>query len=435
MKRELKIGIFLAGTFLILGLLIFIAGDFSQWFRKGGYELDARFPSATGLEKQASVRLAGVKIGYVKDIRLVNRKAQVVMSIYPRYEVPKGSKAALSSYGMIGEKYIEITPSDSPESLGAGGEIETVAAVSFDQLGAMALSIGEDIKSLSKSLNEMTGEASRTDLRETLRNLNAFSGDLKRFLAGNRQNLETGIQGIARASRDLDRQIAAVARRLDETVGAVKDVAEENRSAVKSDIEKAGEVLEDLKESVRILRQTLEKIDKGEGAVGRLVQTPELYESAKTTLASVDRILEPLGAVRPIASFRLDYLADSDKAKSVATLGLSLSRRYFVIGQAVRDPRLGKFTYSAEGGIRWSAVAARAGIIESSFGAGVDLTALGDRLLFSLEGYDFDRRLGPRFRFMTQFSLVRYLNLVAGVDDFGQGANRQFYVGLGLGVR
>jgi phospholipid/cholesterol/gamma-HCH transport system substrate-binding protein len=435
MKRELKIGIFLAGTFMILALFIFIVGDMSRWFKGGGYELDAFFQSATGLENQAAVRLAGVKIGYVKDIRLADRRARVVMSIYPKYRVPKDSKASLSSLGFIGEKYIEITPSDKADYFGPGGALETTAGVGFDQLGNMALTIGDEIKKLGESLNKVTAEASQTDIRETLQNLNAFTGELRDLMAADGKNLRTGIQGIARASRDLDQQIASLSRNLEETIGAFKGVADDNRASVKSDIEKAGQILDDLKESVRMLRQSLEKIDKGEGTVGKLVQNPELYESAKTTLASVDRIAAPLSAARPIGSFRLDYLADSEKTKSVATLGLALSPRYFVFGQAVRDPVLDRFTYSAEGGLRWNAVAARAGIIESTFGAGLDLMALGDRLTFSLEGYDFYRDLGPRFRFMTQFSLVRYLHLVAGVDDFGQSASRQFYFGLGLGVR
>jgi phospholipid/cholesterol/gamma-HCH transport system substrate-binding protein len=435
MRRELKIGIFLAGTFLILGLLIFIVGDMSTWFRKSGYELDAYFQSATGLEKQAAVRMAGVRIGYVKDIRLAKRRADVVMSIFPQYQVPKESKAALASIGLIGEKYIEINPSDLAENYAPGGVLETTPAISFDQLGALVMTIGDEFKKVGESLNNMTSEESKNHIHATLQNLNAFTADLKDFMAANKSDLQAGVQGIARASRDLDQQIATLSKSLDQTIETIHGMAQENRGAVKSDIEKVGVVLDDLKESVRILRKSLEKIDKGEGTVGKLVQDPELYETAKTTLASVDRLVEPVSSVRPIGSFRLDYLADSEQAKSVATLGLSFSQRYLVIGQVVQDPFLDKLTYSAEGGMRWNAVAARAGIIESTFGAGVDLITLGDRLTFSLEGYDFYRDIGPRFRFITQFSLVRYLHLVAGVDDFGQSANRQFYFGLGLGIR
>jgi phospholipid/cholesterol/gamma-HCH transport system substrate-binding protein len=434
MRRELKIGIFLAGTFLILGMFIFIVGDMSTWFRKGGYELVAYFQSVTGLEKQDAVRLAGVRIGYVKDIRLAKSQAEVVMAISGKYQVPKGSKAALASLGLIGEKYVEITPGDQAAYFEPGSALESTQAISFDQIGALALSIGEDIKGVSKSLTELTGQENQAEVRETLRHLNSFTEDLKSFMAENRNDLHAGIEGVSRATRDLDQRIAKVSKNLDEAIDAVKGMAQENKGPLKSDIQKIGDVLDDLKESVRLLRQSLEKIDKGEGTVGKLIQDPELYDKAKTTLASVESTIEPLRAVKPIGLFRLDYLGDSRKVKSLATLGLELSPRYFVLGQAVQDPLLKKFTYSAEGGMRWDFLAARAGIIESTFGAGVDLVGLNDRLVFSVEGFDFQRDIGPHLRFTTQISLIRYLHLVAGLDDFGRAANRQFYFGLGLGV-
>ena len=85
MKREVKIGIFLTGALLIMAVFIFIAGDLSTWFQKPGYELSVLFPSSTGLEKHAAVRLAGVKIGYVTDIRYsqenLNRIAAIASSV------------------------------------------------------------------------------------------------------------------------------------------------------------------------------------------------------------------------------------------------------------------------------------------------------------------------------------------------------------------
>jgi phospholipid/cholesterol/gamma-HCH transport system substrate-binding protein len=434
MRRELKIGIFLAGTFLILGIFIFIVGDMSTWFRKSGYALVAHFQSVTGLEKLDAVRLAGVKIGYVKEIRLAKRQAEVVMAISPEYQVPKGSKAALASLGLIGQKYIEITPGDQAANFEPGGALESTQAISFDQIGELALSIGEEVKNVSKSLNEITGQESRADIRETLRSLNGFTQDLKSFMDENKKDLHAGIQSFSQTARELDQRVGAVTKNLDETINSIKGIAQENRGAVKSDVDKLGAVLDDLKESVRLLRQSLEKIDKGEGTVGKLIQDPELYDKAKSTLASVENTVAPLRSVKPIGLFHLDYLGDSRKVKSIATLGLSLSPRYFVLGQAVQDPLLKKFTYSAEGGMRWNFLAARAGIIESTFGAAVDLLSLSDRLVFSVEGFDFQRDIGPHFRFTTQVSLIRYLHLVAGLDDFGRTEKRQFYFGLGVGV-
>jgi phospholipid/cholesterol/gamma-HCH transport system substrate-binding protein len=434
MRRELKIGIFLAGTFFILGLFIFIVGDMSTWFRKTGYDLTAHFDSVTGLEKQDAVRMSGVRIGYVKDIRLARRHAEVRMAISPQYQVPKGSRASVASLGLIGEKYIEITPSEQADNYPPGGVLESTQAVGFDQMGAMAMSIGEDVKALSQSLNKLIGEENRTEIKAALEHLDKFTDDLQDFMVRNKQALSASIEGVSRASRDLDQRIAALSKSLDQTIDAVKGMTEENRAPVKSDIEKIGVVLDEIKDSLRLLQRSLEKIDKGEGTVGKLIQDPELYDKAKTTLASVENTIAPLRSVKPIGLFRFDYLGDSRMVRSSATLGLELSPRYFVLGQAIQDPLLKKFTYSAEAGMRWNFVAARAGIIESSFGAGLDLVGFGDRLIFSLEGFDFQRALGAHLRFTTQIAIIRYLHLLAGLDDFGRAAKRQFYFGLGVGV-
>src|SRR4030066_409652 len=133
MRREIKIGIFLAGTFLILAALIFIAGDMSTWFQKPGYDLSVLFPTATGLEKHAAARLAGVKIGYVKDIRLDQRRARALLAIWPKYQVPNGSRAPLASIGLVGERYIEVSPSEQAGFLKPGDTIEAGVTIGFDR--------------------------------------------------------------------------------------------------------------------------------------------------------------------------------------------------------------------------------------------------------------------------------------------------------------
>ena len=435
MKREIKIGIFLAGTFIILAAFIFVAGDLSTWFRKPGYELSVLFSSATGLEKHAAARLAGVKIGYVKDIRLDERKARVVMAIWPKYQVPRGSQAALASLGIAGERYIDISPSDRPDFMQPGETMEARPTIGFDQIGSLAASIGDELKAVSQSIREMTDEESRQNLAGILTNLNSFTLDLGQFLAANRDELETGIGSISRAAQGLDQRLGDISRNLDETLSAIKGVAAENQDSINSNLRKLEAVLDELRESVRLLKNSLEKIDKGEGTVGKLVQDPELYNDARETLGRVNKTMEPLGGMRAAGHFRADYLNETGKYRGAISGAFYLNPRYFVQGQIVDDPRREGFAYSAQAGLRFGALAPRAGIIESEFGAGVDFLALGDRLMFSLDGFDFRRDGGPRFRLTTQFALLRYLHLVLGIDDFGSDARREVYFGLGLGTR
>jgi phospholipid/cholesterol/gamma-HCH transport system substrate-binding protein len=435
MTREAKIGIFLAGAIIIVATLIFIVGDLSTWFKKPGYSLYAYFPSVTGLENRAAVRLAGVKIGTVREIKLAERKAQLVMNIFPQFQVPRGSKAAMASLGLIGEKYIEITPSEETAYHEPGDILDATAAVSFDQLGVLLLSIGEEIKGVSQSLRQITGEESQKNLHEILRNLNSFSGELDGFLKENREGFQAGIQGASRSVQEFERTVGAVSKSLNETILLIKDIAQENRDGVKTNLGKIDELLHEIEESVRLLRNTLEKIDRGEGTVGRLVQDPELYEEARATLDGVQQTVGPLRQMRATGHFRGDYLTETQKVRGAVNAAFYLTPRSFLLGQVVDDPRREGLVYSAQAGLRFGPLAPRAGIIESEFGAGVDLLALGDRLMFSLDGFDFQRDGGPRFRLATQFALIRHFHLVLGVDDLGSDSRREVFFGLGVGTR
>lgn len=435
MTREAKIGVFLAGAIVIVATLIFIVGDLSTWFKRPGYSLYAYFPSVTGLENRAAVRLAGVKIGTVREIKLADRKAQLALNIFPQFRVPQGSTATMASLGLIGEKYIEITPSEETTYHKPGDTIEAAAAVSFDQLGTLLLSIGEEISGVSQSLRRITGEESQKNLQEILQNLNSFSSELDGFLKENRDGLQTGIRGASRAARELEQTVGEVSESLNETIRLIKDIAQENRDGIKSNLNKIDELLLDIEESVRLLRNTLEKVDRGEGTVGRLVQDPELYDEAREALDGVRRTVAPLGRMRATGHFRGDYLNESRKVRGALSAAFYLTPRSFLLGEVIDDPRKGRFVYSAQAGLRFGSLAPRAGIIESEFGAGVDLLALEDRLMFSLEGFDFQRDEGPRFRLATQFALLRYLHLVLGIDDLSSDARREVFFGLGLGTR
>jgi phospholipid/cholesterol/gamma-HCH transport system substrate-binding protein len=435
MKREVKIGIFLAGVMIIAAGFIFIVGDLAVLFKKPGYELSVFFPSATGLENRAAVRLAGVKIGYVGDIRLAERKAQVILKISPEYQIPRGSLASLASLGLIGERYIEIKPSEEKTFCAPGERLEPAPSSGFDQLGDQLLSIGDEIKEVSRSLRRITNEESQKNMQEILQNLNSFTRDLEGFLRASRNDLQTGIRGASETAQQLNQRVGEVSKGLGETVGLIKEIAEENRGNLKLDLEKISSLLSEVEESLRLLRDSLEKIKKGEGTIGRLVQDPSLYEEAEETLGTVKKAVEPLGTMRAVGHFRADYLGRTQKTKTYLSAGFYLSPRAFLLGQVVEDPRLGRFTYSAQAGVRFGPLRPRAGIIESEFGAGVDCLALRDRLSLSLEGYDFRRDGGLRLRFTTQYALLSFVHLILGVDDLGLERKREVYFGLGLGTR
>jgi len=99
--------------------------------------------------------MAGIKIGLVKGIALDGHRARVTMSIYPAYHIPQGSKATLSSLGILGEKYLEIIPSRESSFYEPEQVMDSLPPISFDQLGTLVMSMGEDIKKVAASVDNV----------------------------------------------------------------------------------------------------------------------------------------------------------------------------------------------------------------------------------------------------------------------------------------
>jgi phospholipid/cholesterol/gamma-HCH transport system substrate-binding protein len=434
MKREMKIGVFMAIAMLILTTFVFIVGDLSRLFRKQGYPVYVYFDSVAGLERRTVVRLAGVKIGHVQDIKLKGSQAEVELSINPNVKVREDSMATLATLGLLGEKYVEILPGREESFVQPEGRIKSIPSVGFDQLGTMLSSLGEDISVTSRALKDMIGgEESQANFKEILLNLSLLIGDLNSFFSENRPDMSRTLQDASHSVQRFDRRIEEVSRNLDELILLLKDMVEENRESLKGNMENIKELISRTEKALKLLNESLEKINRGEGSLGKLIHDPDMYHEAERTVNQAQQVLQAVSSVRLNVDLQSEYHSESELVKSYFTISFWPSPKKFLVAQIIRDPWLNRFTYSAQGGVRWGFLSPRAGIMESKFGVGVDYYAARDRLRFSLESFDFNRKPRPRFRAWTRFSVSRYISLLLGMDDFTLKPNREFYFGLSLG--
>jgi phospholipid/cholesterol/gamma-HCH transport system substrate-binding protein len=396
-RQEIKIGLFLAIGLAILAVFIFVVGDFSLLFEKKGYILYTHFDSVAGLEKKTLVRMAGVKVGAVEAITLKGSKAEVAMDINQWIEISQDSKATLASLGLLGEKYIEITPGVEENIVPPGGTIGSLPPISFDQLGIILSSVGDDIKSTSKAMRELLGEGeARVNIKEILQNLSSVSAELRDVISESKPNITRSLEKSAHAIDTFDQNVRAISENLDELILLLKGTVEENRESLKGNLEGIEGLISRTEDALKSLSEALEKINKGEGTLGKLIEDPSLYEKAENTINQVQ----------------------ADK---------------FLLAQIVHDPWQDKFTYSAQGGIRWGVFAPRAGIIESKFGVGLDLYAFKDRVIFTVEGFDFNRESRPHFRAWTSLVASKYVHILFGLSDFTLSQNREVYFGMRFG--
>ncbi|MBI3300508.1 MAG: MCE family protein [Deltaproteobacteria bacterium] len=117
----------LVGFVLLLGIgvLVFLSLRLGQVDLTGGwgYTVQADFPTAGGLQTGAVVELAGVKIGRVEGVELANYHARVKLKIQSGVSLHEDARAAIKTKGLIGERYVEITPGRAAGQIAPGGQI------------------------------------------------------------------------------------------------------------------------------------------------------------------------------------------------------------------------------------------------------------------------------------------------------------------------
>lgn len=133
-------------TELLVGAAVLaVAAGFLAWSvggwgdrGQGTYPLVASFPNVDGVERGTEIRLAGVRVGRVGEVRLNPQTyyAEAELRVPENIELPVDSAALIQSDGLLGGAYIELRPGGALETLAPGDEIEDVqGAVSL--LGLM----------------------------------------------------------------------------------------------------------------------------------------------------------------------------------------------------------------------------------------------------------------------------------------------------------
>ncbi len=148
MKRtslEMIVGVFLLAGFLSFAWLAVKMGDLDL-FKKESYDITASFTSISGLKEGATLELAGVVVGKVTKIELNEEEfeATVYMDINKTVQLSDDSIASIRTSGIIGDKFIKLTPGGSDIFLESGDMIEeTEASISIEELISKYIFEGE----------------------------------------------------------------------------------------------------------------------------------------------------------------------------------------------------------------------------------------------------------------------------------------------------
>lgn len=127
------------GTVVLLCALIFLYSSTksAKITAPTGYSLIAKFDNASGIEAGSDVSISGVKVGTVNNYSLdpQSYRAVIEFSVKNNIKLPIDSSIKITSSGLLGSKYLEISPGSDEEFLVAGSEVLfTQSSISLEEL-------------------------------------------------------------------------------------------------------------------------------------------------------------------------------------------------------------------------------------------------------------------------------------------------------------
>ena len=193
-ELEVKVGIFVLVGVIILSIIVFSIGDIKVL--KRGYTIKLRFNDISGLEVGAPVNLLGVEIGEVKSIdfiyneRLKKMQIELLLWIKEGTKIGEDTTAKVKRLGLMGEKYVGLTPGD-PEVrfLEKGNILYGQDPISIEDVTEEIYLASNEIKKAVFYINDILGDKKvRNNFRQTLRNikeasenLNELTADIKKY--------------------------------------------------------------------------------------------------------------------------------------------------------------------------------------------------------------------------------------------------------------
>jgi len=492
----LRVGLVVAAAAVAFALGLYFIG--ANIGRDKSYRVFAMFDDATGLGARSRVQIAGIPVGQVDHIELdqATARARVWLKIKQEYPLHRNASITKRSESILGDFLLDLTPGTPDQPLlKDGDEIRNVVRQPgmnevFNQLSKIAGDIGAVTANLRKTLG---GEEGENNLRTIVENLtritegiegiidrsqsrvDAILGNVQSF-TGNLRNIGAGGEQDVLAILQNTRAATAEARDILKTIGNV--VGSQDTGELKKSVGSVRSSMEKLDSSLANIREITDKINKGEGTIGRLVNDDRLAKNLEKTTSSLNDVFAGLGQLKIELQERNEFLLGCTgitacDARNAPITGNALvdysynpwTKNYFSIRiipkpdkwygfELVDDPRGSvrrvqvrntlidpagpnqffpssytqitterQLKFSAYIAKRYGPISGRFGILENTGGFGVKMHLLNDSLIVSADAFEFANPLKqhPRIKVYADYRFLDHLFITVGADDLVNG--------------
>ncbi len=293
--EEIKVGLFvLAALVLLLAALALVGGVNLFQSPKNVYTLRTKF--AGGIESGSPVRYAGMKVGRVEKLAFDPDdpgRAVVTITVDPQTPVREDSTAKITSLGMLGENYVEISAGTKEKlALPSGSEIQTKESVQWgelvdnfggatDEAKALLADARPRVNKALDNINDLTNEENRRRVRASLRkideiltdakprlksimtNVDSASAKVDKFMdeiKDTRVRLDALLQNWNNLAKDDDAEVQRTLRELRKTLVRAEGAMDEVRRLLVANRDQIDTTLENIEVSTENIREITDTI-------------------------------------------------------------------------------------------------------------------------------------------------------------------------------
>lgn len=469
--KELKVGIITLLSIIILALGTFFVGNF-KWFQET-YEMDVYFDFVSGLQVGAPVRLNGVGVGSVISIEIrpeVIPPIVVTLRLVENARMKQDARVFINTLGLMGEKYVEIY-GGSPEEpfLAQGAPLIGHSPVEIQDLMDASKEVAEN---LTKTMSVLTDIFAQEDTRNSLKNfilrLDSISKNIDEIVAGRRDDIDTFAKNLkiisenvnllvkeldevvsenredirnissnlAETSRTIKNYSTRISNNLDKLTEQLSDTMTESRPDLQVTFQNFREASEVFKSSMEKLDVITDRLEQGEGTIGKLLTEDALYNQTMATIEKLDEAAETIQyGSRFFSGMQFEFeMRYSDRlARWRNDIRVRITpdeKKYFLIGASDIGKDVGLDLIYAR---REGPFDLKLGILESEAAAGLDYNIIPEKLLLGFHGIGLTEDK-PRLDIHSQLRLGNYWDLdwffIAGGEDMTRDpkANIGFFI-------
>jgi len=295
---EKKVGLFFIVGLLILGIMLEVGEKWNPFEHKIRYT--TFLSSVTGLKVGDPVRLAGLDVGRIKAITIVDRKIQIDFEVKPDTKIKTDSVASLRLTNLLGGQFLGISfGSESAPVLPPGGTVAGKDVANIDIIVDNVSDLTKDAKKfivdVNRNQNEVMGKLSalldenRAPLRDAIANFDSLTAKLDR--GDNSLSLMLNDKKLYADAVDVAANLRDITGKIGRGEGSMGKLIQDETLYTEAKGAVAG-----INAGMKDVREIAGKINRGEGTIGKLVNDDSLYKSLRGASDNIAEITRKINA-------------------------------------------------------------------------------------------------------------------------------------------